>query len=71
MKIFTTWHNPALEPSSAMPMRVSDSVPAYARTLTCGIAAGVVGAGTGVGRLDAVRVKGVFPGSPAWSPPIS
>jgi hypothetical protein len=71
MKIFTTWQKPALEPSFAMPTHVSASVSACARTLTCGLAARVAGAGMGVVRLDAVRVKGVFPGSPAWSPPIS
>ena len=69
MKIFTTWQKPALEPSFVMPINASAS--AHARTLTCGIAAVVAGAGMSVVRLEAVRVKGVFPGSPAWSPPIS
>ena len=69
MKIYTTWQKPAFEPTSGMPMPGSAS--AAARTLTCDIAAGVAVAGMAHVRLDAARIKGVFPGSPAWSPPIS
>ncbi|HXH80504.1 hypothetical protein [Nocardioides sp.] len=69
MKIFTTWQQPAIEPSFVMPVNASTS--AYARPHTCGITAPVSGAVMGDVRLDAVRIKGVFPGSPAWSPPIS
>ncbi len=69
MKIFTTWQQPALEPRFAMPMHASAS--SYARTLTCGTTAGVVSGAMGDVRLEAARIKGIFPGSPAWSPPIS
>lgn len=68
MKIFTTWQ-PALEPRFAMPMHASAS--SYASTPTCSTTAGVVGGAMGDVRLEAARIKGVFPGSPAWSPPIS
>ena len=69
MKIFTTWQQPALEPSIAMPINASTSPSAQPHT--CGTTAPVSGAVMGDARLDAVRIKGVFPGSPAWSPPIS
>lgn len=69
MKIFTTWQQPATKPSSALPIDASTS--AYARPHTCGVTAPVAGAVMGDLRLDAVRIKGVFPGSPVWSPLIS
>ena len=68
MKIYTTWQKTALEPTFGMPMHGSAST--GARTLTCDIA-GVGVAGIAHVRLDAARIKGVFPRSPAWSPPIS
>jgi hypothetical protein len=71
MKIFTTWQKPALEPSFAMPTHVSASVSALRPHPDVRPRGTCAGAGMGVVRLDAVRVKGVFPGSPAWSPPIS
>ena len=71
MKIYTAWQTPKLESRIAMPAHASAST--RARTLTCGTAAVVAGDGMGAdgARLDAVRIKGVFPGSPAWSPPLS
>lgn len=68
MKIHTNWHT-ALEPAFGMPKHGSSS--AAVRTYTCDVAAGVIGSGMAHVRLDAVRIKSVFPGSPAWSPPIS
>jgi hypothetical protein len=52
-------------------MPVNASTYTSARSHTCGITAPVSGAVMGDVRLDAARIKGVFPGSPAWSPPIS
>lgn len=68
-----TWQNPALAPAFGMP--IDGPASRAAHTLTCGALAGVVAgrAITGIApvRVDAVRVKGNFPGSDAWSPPIS
>ena len=69
MKSYNTWQKPALEPIFGMPMHGSSFD--GARTLTCDIAAGVAVSPMAHVRLDAARIKGVFPGSPAWSPPIS
>ena len=69
MEIYNTWQKPALEPTFGMPINGSSF--AGARTLTCDIAAGVAVSPMAHVRLDAVRIKGVFWGSPAWSPPIS
>ncbi len=69
MEIYNTWQKTALEPIFGMPMHGSSF--AGARTLTCEVAAGVAGSGIADVRLDAPRIKGVSPGSAAWSPPIS
>lgn len=69
MKISTTWQKLALEPTFVMPNHAVAS--GDAGTPTCGTTAVVLGAPMAAVRIDAVRVKGSFPGSPAWSPPIS
>ena len=75
MKISTTWQKLALEPTFVMPNHAVAS--GDAGTPTCGTTAVVLGAPIApmapmaAVRIDAARVKGSFPGSPAWSPPIS
>lgn len=69
MDINTTWQKTTLEPTFPMPVHGSSS--AGVRTLACGTPSGVTVSCMADVRLDAVRIKDVFWGSPAWSPPIS
>jgi hypothetical protein len=64
-----TWQKPAIAPAFGMPVYGPSSRAAH--TVTCGVQAVIATTGMTAARVDAVRVKGLFPGSDAWSPPIS
>jgi hypothetical protein len=64
-----TWQKPAIAPDFGMPVYGPSSRAAH--TITCGVQAVIATTGMTAARVDAVRVTGLFPGSDAWSPPIS
>ncbi len=67
MDIYTNQQLTALVPNFPMPVHGSSPVSGH----TCGTTTGVTVSRMADVRLDAVRIKGVFWGSLAWSPPIS